>query len=162
MQRIHEEYGAIFEHLSRSHARQGGQAVDLSPPALIHVSPVRSVSPLIGLLQYGGVDWLNSLEFLGKTARKGVELHAMCFVFGSCVVFLCKETVSQARAQNLKKKSHVTEVEIIRHQTLIPVIEVQVRAVPQQELERDFRWELIQLKTAAGKRSEKIYRLSNR
>lgn len=48
MQRIHEEYGAIFEHLARNHARisnsSNGQSltqngvVDLSPTALIHVS----------------------------------------------------------------------------------------------------------------------------
>jgi len=54
-----------------------------------------------------------------------------------------------------------TEVEIIRHQTLIPVIEVQVRASAHAESDHDFRWELIQLKTSGGKRSEKIYRLSN-
>lgn len=52
MQRIHEEYGAIFEHLARNHARSVGAngppafsnaasangLVDLSPTALIHVS----------------------------------------------------------------------------------------------------------------------------
>jgi len=48
MQRIHEEYGAIFEHLARNHSRLGGTngpnamtpngLVDLSPTALIHVS----------------------------------------------------------------------------------------------------------------------------
>lgn len=53
MQRIQEEYGAIFEHLARNHTRmatntngpaaintlgQNGHIVDLSPPALKHVS----------------------------------------------------------------------------------------------------------------------------
>ena len=50
MQRIHEEYGAIFEHLARNHARTASSGpngpnvfsqnglVDLSPTALIHVS----------------------------------------------------------------------------------------------------------------------------
>lgn len=54
------------------------------------------------------------------------------------------------------------DVEIIRHQVLIPVIEVQVRACPQADNETDFKWDLIQLKMNAGKRSEKIYRLSNK
>ena len=50
MQRIHEEYGAIFEHLARNHARTAGAngpnalthngLVDLSPTALIHVSSI--------------------------------------------------------------------------------------------------------------------------
>ncbi|CAG2100434.1 unnamed protein product [Medioppia subpectinata] len=150
MQRIHEEYGAIFEHLARSHARVSQQSVDLSPTALIH---------------YGGIQWINSMEFLGKNSRKGVELHSMCFVFKQFVVFLCKETIRRNKRQtasNASSQSSRTEVEIIRHQTLIPVIEVQVRASAQnQESEHDFRWELIQLKTSGGKRSEKIYRLSN-
>lgn len=48
MQRIHEEYGAIFEHLARNHSRLVSSAVppslvqnglvDLSPTALLHVS----------------------------------------------------------------------------------------------------------------------------
>ena len=50
------------------------------------------------LLYYGGVEWLNISDFLGKI-KKGLELHAMCFVFKSAVVFLCKERLRQ------KKKS---------------------------------------------------------
>ena len=84
----------------------------------------------------------------------------MCFVFKQCVVFLCKETVRHGKS----KKQSATDMEIIRHQVLIPVSEVQVRACPQtNEQELDFKWELIQLKTnAQGKRSEKIFRLANR
>ena len=50
------------------------------------------------LLYYGGVEWLNISDFLGKI-KKGLELHAMCFVFRTAVVFLCKERLRQ------KKKS---------------------------------------------------------
>lgn len=48
------------------------------------------------LLYYGGVEWLNISDFLGKI-KKGLELHAMCFVFKSAVVFLCKERVRQKK-----------------------------------------------------------------
>lgn len=106
------------------------------------------------------------MEFLGKSFRKntsgnsGVHLHSMCFVFKQCVVFLCKETIRHFKS---KKQASTSDMEIIRHQVLIPVSEVQVRACPQTELELDFKWELIQLKTnSQGKRSEKIFRLSNR
>ncbi len=75
MQRIHEEYGAIFEHLFRQHTKVAKTEVDLSPADLFH---------------YGGVEWLNIADFLGKI-KKGLELHAMCFVFRTAVVFLCKE-----------------------------------------------------------------------
>jgi hypothetical protein len=57
------------------------------------------------LLYYGGVEWLNISDFLGKI-KKGLELHAMCFVFKSAVVFLCKERLRQ------KKKLMVSSVHI--------------------------------------------------
>lgn len=54
-------------------------------------------TPLLGdLLYYGGVEWLNISDFLGKI-KKGLELHAMCFVFKSAVVFLCKERLRQKK-----------------------------------------------------------------
>src|SRR5699024_8974404 len=126
MQRIQEEYGAIFEHLARNHARMSSGSssattptgvqnglVDLSPTALIHVgfaSPsclcrfsltrayrpltpplIPNLSTLASTLKYGNVDWINSMEFLGKNCRKGVEFNSICFVFRQFVVFLCKE-----------------------------------------------------------------------
>ena len=111
------------------------------------------------------------MEFLGKNLRKstahgtGLNLHSMCFVFKECVVFLCKETIRHGKSKS--GKSAQSDMEIIRHQVLIPVGEVQVRACsgtgPEDELEADFKWELVQLKThPQGKRSEKIFKLSNR
>ena len=57
------------------------QPVDLSPGDLLY---------------YGGVEWLNIADFLGKI-KKGLELHAMCFVFKTAVVFLCKERLRQKK-----------------------------------------------------------------
>lgn len=81
MQRIHEEYGAIFDHLQRQSFKSLKVHIDLSPAELLH---------------YGGVEWLNIHEYLGKI-KKGLELHAMCFVFKSAVVFLCKERIRQKK-----------------------------------------------------------------
>lgn len=81
MQRIHEEYGAIFDHLQRQQYKSSKLMVELSP---------------VELLYYGGVDWVNITEFLGKI-KKGLDLHAMCFVFKSAVVFLCKERIRQKK-----------------------------------------------------------------
>lgn len=105
MQRIHEEYGAIFDHLFRQHQKACKQPIDLSPGSFL----TSKVLPVCGicctfpgdLLYYGGVEWLNISDFLGKI-KKGLELHAMCFVFKSAVVFLCKERLRQ------KKKLMVT------------------------------------------------------
>lgn len=103
------------------------------------------------------------MEFLGKNCRKAVEWSSICFVFSQCVVFLCKETIRQRKRMATAKS---IDVEIIRHQVLIPVIEVQVRPKNSSNdpnpNETDNKWDLIQLKMNAGKRSEKIYQLSNK
>ncbi|KAK2715335.1 protein still life, isoform SIF type 1-like isoform X2 [Artemia franciscana] len=145
MQRIHEEYGAIFEHLARQHQRTTKQAIDLSPGALLH---------------YGGVEWLNLTEFLGKVKR-GLELHAMTFVFSSAVIFLCKERLRQKRKIMSVSSRPNGEVEVIRYQVLIPVSEVQVRSAATKSPESNYRWELVHLRNQFQKRAEKVYSLSN-
>ncbi|GFQ78650.1 protein still life, isoform SIF type 1 [Trichonephila clavata] len=122
------------------------QHVDLSPGELLY---------------YGGVEWLNISEFLGKI-KKGLELHAMCFVFKAAVVFLCKERIRQKKKlMGGSSKAGSAEVEIIRYQVLIPVTEVQVRAGCVKEGDSHFLWELIHLRSQLQRRSEKIYQLSN-
>merc|ERR1719500_699989 len=147
MQRIHEEYGAIFDHLFRQHQKSSKQPIDLSPGDLLY---------------YGGVEWLNISDFLGKI-KKGLELHAMCFVFKSAVVFLCKERLRQKKKSLIgsSSKSSAAEVEIIRYQVLIPVTEVQVRASNPKDVDSHYLWELIHLKSQIQRRNEKVYHLSN-
>ncbi|XP_011865977.1 PREDICTED: protein still life, isoform SIF type 1 isoform X1 [Vollenhovia emeryi] len=146
MQRIHEEYGAIFDHLFRQHQKSCKQSIDLSPGDLLY---------------YGGVEWLNISDFLGKI-KKGLELHAMCFVFKSAVVFLCKERLRQKKKlMGVSTKANSSEVEIIRYQVLIPVTEVQVRASSAKDMESHFLWELIHLRSQLQRRPEKVYVLSN-
>ncbi|XP_068904379.1 protein still life, isoform SIF type 1 isoform X4 [Tenebrio molitor] len=146
MQRIHEEYGAIFDHLFRQHQKSCKQSIDLSPGDLLY---------------YGGVEWLNISDFLGKI-KKGLELHAMCFVFKTAVVFLCKERLRQKKKlMGVSSKGSSSEVEIIRYQVLIPVTEVQVRASSAKDMDSHFLWELIHLRSQLQRRSEKVYVLSN-
>jgi T-lymphoma invasion and metastasis-inducing protein 1 len=149
MQRIHEEYGAIFDHLYRQYQRSNSGLHELNPGDLLY---------------YGGVEWLNISNFLGKI-KKGLELHAMCFIFRTAVVFLCKERLRSKRKQLLANttKSNPAEVEIIRYQVLIPVNEVQVKAGTGADCDSEghFTWELIQLKTSGNRRREKSYLLSN-
>ncbi|KMQ94537.1 protein still isoforms c sif type 2, partial [Lasius niger] len=161
MQRIHEEYGAIFDHLFRQHqksCKQNGVRISRID-ALIFWQPI-DLSPG-DLLYYGGVEWLNISDFLGKI-KKGLELHAMCFVFKSAVVFLCKERLRQKKKlMGVSTKANSSEVEIIRYQVLIPVTEVQVRASSAKDMESHFLWELIHLRSQLQRRSEKVYVLSN-
>lgn len=116
MQRIHEEYGAIFDHLFRQHQKSCKQPIDLSPGGLRQTHSIatsasnanaNAPSPQCcafpgDLLYYGGVEWLNISDFLGKI-KKGLELHAMCFVFKSAVVFLCKERLRQKKKLMVSK-----------------------------------------------------------
>lgn len=37
MQRIHEEYGAIFDHLFRQHQKSCKQPIDLSPGKIVYL-----------------------------------------------------------------------------------------------------------------------------
>lgn len=126
---------------------------------------------------------MNISDFLGKI-KKGLELHAMCFVFKSAVVFLCKERLRQKKklmvisdykqfrdewrmlkqiiSQGVSSKNATNEVEIIRYQVLIPVTEVQVRASSAKDMDSHFLWELIHLRSQLQRRSEKVYVLSNR
>ncbi|KAF2351350.1 Dbl (DH) domain [Trinorchestia longiramus] len=152
MQRIHEEYGAIFDHLFRQHQKACKQVESSKPVDL----------SLGDLLYYGGVEWLNISDFLGKI-KKGLELHAMCFVFKTAVVFLCKERLRQKKKLmgGVSGKNNSAEVEIIRYQVLIPVTEVQVRASSMKDMDSHFLWELIHLKNQLQRRSEKVYHLSN-
>jgi len=101
-------------------------------------------------------------NFLGKI-KKGLELHAMCFIFRTAVVFLCKERLRSKRKQLLANttKGNPAEVEIIRYQALIPVGEVQVKAGAIVDSDGHYTWELIQLKTSANRTREKSYHLSN-
>ncbi|KAL5293086.1 TIAM1 family protein [Megaselia abdita] len=150
MQRIHEEYGAIFDHLFRQHQKSCKQPIDLSPVYLPG-----------DLLYYGGVEWLNISDFLGKI-KKGLELHAMCFVFKSAVVFLCKERLRQKKKlMGVTSKSTTNEVEIIRYQVLIPVTEVQVKTSSAKDMESHYLWELVHMKSQIQRRVEKQYVLSN-
>ncbi|XP_065073399.1 protein still life, isoforms C/SIF type 2 isoform X1 [Ochlerotatus camptorhynchus] len=167
MQRIHEEYGAIFDHLFRQHQKSCKQPIDLSPGKMAHAADlwvdgsVNFCSHAGDLLYYGGVEWLNISDFLGKI-KKGLELHAMCFVFKSAVVFLCKERLRQKKKlMGVSSKNATNEVEIIRYQVLIPVTEVQVRASSAKDMDSHFLWELIHLRSQLQRRSEKVYVLSN-
>ena len=126
MQRIHEEYGAIFDHLFRQHQKASKSVsihllnleahkkknymVYFTMNYIMRISFVCNLQEVDlspgDLLYYGGVEWLNISDFLGKI-KKGLELHAMCFVFRTAVVFLCKERLRQ------KKKSIMVKILIL-------------------------------------------------
>ena len=83
------------------------------------------------LLYYGGVEWLNISDFLGKI-KKGLELHAMCFVFKTAVVFLCKERLRQKK-KSIIVSAHQLQFFIISFKTFQYFRAAQA-SLPQQRL----------------------------
>ena len=73
MQRIHEEYGAIFDHLFRQHQKSSKQVVLLLIESVVFLMEQYILQPIDlspgDLLYYGGVEWLNISDFLGKIKK---------------------------------------------------------------------------------------------
>lgn len=114
MQRVHEEFGAAFDELSRLYRQHRSQLLGLSLAAAAgakgsprgprpgpHTPPPGasqqvSVSPAIELsvgdmLMYGAVDWLNAHEYELCALRDGARLAAVVFVFRSALVIFAME-----------------------------------------------------------------------
>ena len=81
MQRIHEEYGAIFDHLFRQHQKSSKQVSNANISFSEQILQIYFLQPIDlspgDLLYYGGVEWLNISDFLGKikkvTQRNGTH-----------------------------------------------------------------------------------------
>jgi hypothetical protein len=74
------------------------------------------------LLYYGGVEWLNISDFLGKI-KKGLELHAMCFVFKTAVVFLCKERLRHKKKSIIVSAFSFSNVTLERFEPMAHIFE---------------------------------------
>ena len=97
----------LWDHIGVWAFRNLSLSIKSVVPVEINVSILQSLVLSPGdLLYYGGVEWINIADFLGKI-KKGLELHAMCFVFKTAVVFLCKERIKH-------KKSFIVSVLNIR------------------------------------------------
>lgn len=160
-QRIHDEYGFTFEQIERQYFTEGQKYEQISkinhpPNILLPHKPQINLS-IEELLYFGPVEWLNINEYTSKL-KKGANLTQVLFVFNSCVVFICKESIVRtvkgiklpmsSTCHNLNsnnssgidtgsgvipkasQKSNMDFNEVIRYQSVIPVSEVQVRSVP--------------------------------
>lgn len=166
-QRVQEEFGLVFEAIQR-------QFLDSAKsPSISTAAQPKPHQPPISLgaehlLLSGEVDWINMDSFVSKS-KKGLDLSQTLFVFSSCVVLICKETIHANRKKlsavssgisslNNSKTNNSMQIKanqrpnsgselnvIVRYQTLIPVSEVQVRTSPSTKsdsVQDDYRWEL--------------------
>lgn len=154
-QRIHDEYGQIFEHIEHQYLDQVSADASKNTCTSSYGPHQPAISlNLSQLLYFGPVGWLNTNDFTSKP-KKNANLSQMLFVFRSCVVFICKEQIRSSRSKKsaaltgssnisvqqsasiggslalklLQKSTFSKDVsEVVRYQTLIPVSEVQVRS----------------------------------
>lgn len=148
MQKIYEEYGAVFDELSRMFR-------DLYPHK-------KAVELSVGELQmYGTVEWCNICDSLGKI-KKGLDLENIIFVFKSAVVFLCREKVKKKKAKNQANKGTPETHECVeRFRTLIPVTEVQVQGGKVSDMDKHYWWELVHSRSDKEGRPERVYQFCN-
>lgn len=152
MQKIYEEYGAIFDELAKMFK-------DLYPLK-------KAVDLSVGELQmYGTVEWCNVSDSLGKV-KKGTELESTVFVFKTGVVFLCRERLKRRKskpASNAPAKGVFCDGydTIERFRTLIPVQDVQVRIGKVSDIDGHFWWELVHSRNDPEGRPERIYQFCN-
>ncbi|XP_053396919.1 protein still life, isoform SIF type 1-like isoform X1 [Mercenaria mercenaria] len=151
MQKIYEEYGAIFDELSKMFK-------DLYPVK-------KPVDLSVGELQmYGTVEWCNVSDSLGKI-KKGTELESTVFVFKTGVVFLCRERLKRKKTRGgtgsgkgLFSESYET---IERFRTLIPVQDVQVKLGQVSDIDDHYWWELVHSRSDSEGRPERVYQFCN-
>ncbi|XP_033741186.1 protein still life, isoform SIF type 1-like isoform X2 [Pecten maximus] len=148
MQKIYEEYGAVFDELSRMFR-------DLYPHK-------KAVELSVGELQmYGTVEWCNICDSLGKI-KKGLDLENIIFVFKSAVVFLCREKVKKKKGKNQANKGTPETHECVeRFRTLIPVTEVQVQGGKVSDMDKHYWWELVHSRSDKEGRPERVYQFCN-
>lgn len=143
MQKIYEDYGAVFDQLV---AEQSG--------------PEKEVTELsMGeLLMHSTVAWLNPFLSLGK-ARKDLELTV--FVFKRAVILVYKENckLKKKLPSNSRPAHSSADLDPFKFRWLIPISALQVRLGNPAGTENSSIWELIHTKSEVEGRPETIFQL---
>ncbi|XP_045044861.2 rho guanine nucleotide exchange factor TIAM2 isoform X1 [Desmodus rotundus] len=143
MQKLHEDYGAVFDQLV---AEQSG--------------PEKEVTELsMGeLLMHSTVSWLNPFLSLGK-ARKDLELTV--FVFKRAVILVYKENckLKKKLPSNSRPAHSSADLDPFKFRWLIPISALQVRLGNTAGTENNSVWELIHTKSETEGRPETVFQL---
>ncbi|XP_028364440.1 T-lymphoma invasion and metastasis-inducing protein 2 [Phyllostomus discolor] len=143
MQKLHEDYGAVFDQLV---AEQSG--------------PEKEVTELsMGeLLMHSAVSWLNPFLSLGK-ARKDLELTV--FVFKRAVILVYKENckLKKKLPSNSRPAHSSGDLDPFKFRWLIPISALQVRLGNTAGTENNSIWELIHTKSETEGRPETVFQL---
>ncbi|KFO21594.1 T-lymphoma invasion and metastasis-inducing protein 1 [Fukomys damarensis] len=142
MQKIHEEFGAVFDQLIAEQTGEKKEVADLS---------------MGDLLLHTTVIWLNPPASLGKW-KKEPELAA--FVFKTAVVLVCKDGSKQKKKLvGAHRLSIYEEWDPFRFRHMIPTEALQVRALASADAEANTVCEIVHVKSESEGRPERVFHL---
>ncbi|XP_040836654.1 T-lymphoma invasion and metastasis-inducing protein 1 isoform X2 [Ochotona curzoniae] len=142
MQKIHEEFGAVFDQLISEQTGEKKEVADLS---------------MGDLLLHTTVIWLNPPASLGKW-KKEPELAA--FVFKTAVVLVYKDGSKQKKKLvGSHRLSIYEEWDPFRFRHMIPTEALQVRALASADAEANSVCEIVHVKSESEGRPERVFHL---
>uniref|UniRef100_A0A8C3R0W2 TIAM Rac1 associated GEF 1 n=1 Tax=Cyanoderma ruficeps TaxID=181631 RepID=A0A8C3R0W2_9PASS len=142
MQKIHEEYGAVFDQLIAEQTGEKKEVADLS---------------MGDLLLHNTVIWLNPPASLGKW-KKEPELAA--FVFKTAVVLVYKDGSKQKKKLGGSHRASIYEDwDPFRFRHMIPLEALQVRALASADAETNSVCEIVHVKSESEGRPERAFHL---
>ncbi|XP_048840513.1 LOW QUALITY PROTEIN: rho guanine nucleotide exchange factor TIAM1 [Brienomyrus brachyistius] len=142
MQKIHEEYGAVFDQLIAEQTGSKKEVADLS---------------MGDLLLHTSVTWINPPSSLGK-CKKEPELAA--FVFKTAVVFVYKGCSKQKKKIGSSHRTSIAEdKDPFRFRHMISTDALQVRALGSTDSEVSSMCEIVHVKSESEGRPESIFHL---
>ncbi|KAG8450255.1 hypothetical protein GDO86_002779 [Hymenochirus boettgeri] len=142
MQKIHEEYGAVFDQLIAEQTGEIKEVADLS---------------MGDLLLHNTVTWLNPPASLGKW-KKDPELAT--FVFKTAVVLVYKDSSKQKKKLGGSHRASMFEDrDPFRFRHMIPTEALQVRTVTTSDTETNCVCEIVHVKSESEGRPERAFHL---
>nr|XP_055135439.1 rho guanine nucleotide exchange factor TIAM1 isoform X3 [Symphalangus syndactylus] len=142
MQKIHEEFGAVFDQLIAEQTGEKKEVADLS---------------MGDLLLHTTVIWLNPPASLGKWKR---EPELAAFVFKTAVVLVYKDGSKQKKKLvGSHRLSIYEDWDPFRFRHMIPTEALQVRALASADAEANAVCEIVHVKSESEGRPERVFHL---
>uniref|UniRef100_A0AAR2J096 TIAM Rac1 associated GEF 1b n=1 Tax=Pygocentrus nattereri TaxID=42514 RepID=A0AAR2J096_PYGNA len=143
MQKLHEEFGAVFDQLISEQTGEKKEVADLS---------------MGDLLLHTMVTWLNPPSSLGKWKK---EPQLATFVFKTAVVFVCKDCSKQKKKMGGSHRASVSgeEKDPFRFRHMISTSTLQVRALTSADGDSASVCEIVHVKSESEGRPERVFHL---
>ncbi|XP_077421915.1 rho guanine nucleotide exchange factor TIAM1-like isoform X2 [Vanacampus margaritifer] len=143
MQKIHEEFGAVFDQLITEQSGEKKEVADLS---------------MGDLLLHTSVSWINPPASLGKWKK---EPQMATFVFKTAVVFVCKDGSKQKKKMGSSHRGSTSseEKDPFRYRHMIATDALQVRPLANADGEGTSVCEIVHTKSESEGRPERSFQL---